>query len=214
MANYHPHDELLMSFAAGQLPNALGIMVACHLEQCSECRRKVRAYEALGGEVMNTLGAVSVNDDTLTNLLSRLDEAESEPPAQAKVVGRLSIPRPLRRFVPGDFNELPWTGMSKNIKEFDLSISDSEYTAKFYKISAGKELPEHTHEGNEFTLVVEGSFSDRTCDYREGDFILADTQTIHQPRASMDGDCICFAVMDAPLKMTGMLGRMLNPFLR
>jgi len=30
----------------------------------------------------------------------------------------------------------------------------------------------------------------------------------------MDRDCICFAVMDAPPKMTGFFGRMLNPFLR
>jgi putative transcriptional regulator len=61
---------------------------------------------------------------------------------------------------------------------------------------------------------MSGSFSDRTCDYSEGDFILADQSTTHQPRASMDQDCICLAVMDAPLKMTGLFGRMLNPFLR
>lgn len=211
MANYHPHDELLMSFAAGQLPNALGIMVACHLEQCSHCRHKVKTYEALGGELLNSLDDNTVSEQTLEAVLDRLDEPA---PETHKVVGRLSIPRPLRRFVPNDFDQLQWSGMSNNIKEYDIALGDEQYTAKFYKISAGKELPEHTHEGNEFTLVVEGSFSDRTCDYHAGDFILADSQTIHQPRASMSGDCICFAVMDAPLKMTGFFGRMLNPFLR
>lgn len=212
MANYHPHDELLMSFAAGQLPNALGVMIACHLEHCSACRKKVSQYEALGGELMSTIEpASSVSETCLEGLLSRLDEPAPKAP---EVIGRLSVPRPLRRFVPTDINQLPWSGMSKNIKEFNIPISDKGFTAKLYKISAGKVLPEHTHEGNEFTMVLEGSFSDHTCDYHAGDFILADTQTVHQPRAAESGDCICFAVMDAPLKMTGFFGRMLNPFLR
>jgi putative transcriptional regulator len=72
----------------------------------------------------------------------------------------------------------------------------------------------HTHRGNEYTLVLDGSFSDKAGDYHQGDFILADTQTIHQPKAANDGDCICFAVTDAPLKMTGFFGRLLNPFLK
>jgi RNA polymerase sigma-70 factor, ECF subfamily len=77
------------------------------------------------------------------------------------------------------------------------------------EIAARKELPVHTHRGNEYTLVMAGSFSDAS-----GDFILADTHVTHQPRAWEREDCICFAVMDAPLKMTGFFGRLLNPFLR
>jgi len=213
MANYHPNDELLMSFAAGQLPNALGLMVACHLEQCAHCRTQVKQFEALGGELLESVEEQQVSPELLEQLLDKLDDSPCVP-AKPEVIARMEIPRPLRRFVPTEFDKLEWTGMSRNIKEFDLDIADTQYKAKFYKISAGQVLPEHTHEGNEFTLVMKGSFSDRTCDYHEGDFILADTQTIHQPRASMSGDCICFAVMDAPLKMTGFFGRMLNPFLR
>jgi len=219
MANYHPYDELLMSFAAGQLPNSLGLMVSCHLEKCSACRDKVKTYEALGGDILAEAEQVDVSQDLLSRMLDRLDEPE---PANDRLMGQHSsqgagsskIPRPLRRFIPSDFDELEWSGMSRNIKEFTLKIDDEQYTTKLYRIKAGKVLPEHTHEGNEFTLVMEGSFSDRTCDYHAGDFILADTKTTHQPRAAMDSDCICLAVMDAPLKMTGMFGRMLNPFLR
>ena len=214
MANYHPNDELLMSFAAGQLPNALGIMIACHLEQCEQCRLKASKYEMLGGEILASIDEQSVSQGLLAQVLSHLDDAVPAVQSPKLETLNLDIPRPLRRFVPQNFEELKWSGMSRNIREYAIKIDDPEYTAKFYKIKAGKELPEHTHEGNEFTLVVEGSFSDRTSDYHRGDFILADEQTVHQPRASMEGDCICFAVMDAPLKMTGFFGRMLNPFLR
>lgn len=215
MANYHPNNEFLMSFAAGQLSNSLGIMIACHLEQCAQCRQQIAKYETLGGEILASVESQAVSPELISRVMDKLDHPE--PSTQVTLPtssGNSEIPRPLRRFVTQGYDDLKWTGMSRNIREYTINIDDPEYTAKFYKIKAGKELPEHTHHGSEFTMVMEGSFSDRTCQYHRGDFILADEQTVHQPRASMDGDCICFAVMDAPLKMTGFFGRMLNPFLR
>ena len=215
MANYHPSDELLMQFSAGQMPNALGIMVACHLEKCHLCRRRVSVFEQLGGEIMQESPPAAVGKGLLPNILAKLDEPAPDETLKKQLLGSTDprIPKPLSRFVPGYFDELEWTGMSRSIKEFKLPISDALYTAKLYKISAGKELPVHTHKGNEFTLVMDGSFSDNAGDYNQGDFILADSHTIHQPKAAPDCDCICFAVIDAPLKMTGFFGRMLNPFL-
>jgi putative transcriptional regulator len=217
MANYHPNDELLMSFAAGQLPDALGLMIACHLEGCACCKESVQKFEALGGDILEQCSEESVSPDLLEKTLAMLDSSEEESSVRLERTAYenlVNIPRPLRRFIKSDFDSLNWSGLSKNIRELTLDIDDGRYTTKLFRIKAGQELPEHTHEGNEYTLVMSGSFSDRTCDYSEGDFILADQSTTHQPRASMDQDCICLAVMDAPLKMTGLFGRMLNPFLR
>jgi putative transcriptional regulator len=158
----------------------------------------------------------TVSPDLLEKTLAKLDAVEDAPSLMERTAyeNLVNIPRPLRRFIKSDFDSLNWSGLSKNIRELTLDIDDGRYTTKLFRIKAGQELPEHTHEGNEYTLVMSGSFSDRTCDYSKGDFILADQSTTHQPRASMDQDCICLAVMDAPLKMTGFFGRMLNPFLR
>ncbi len=214
MANYHPNDELLMQFSAGQLPNALGIMIACHLQYCPTCRHKIKLYEELGGEILALTQPVSVAEDSFQKILGRLNEPEIPRPVQTDFGATVNVPRPLRRFVPDAYDQLTWSGMTKSIREYAIRIDDPVYSAKLYRIAAGKELPEHTHRGNEYTLVMEGSFSDKAGDYKPGDFVLADTHTVHQPRASMERDCICFAVQDAPLKMTGFFGRMLNPFLR
>lgn len=211
MANYHPSDELLMAFAAGQKHDALGIMVACHLETCRECQKRSQVFEQLGAELIEETPEVTLSEGLLSTLLNRLDET---PKPSTSVPGDPRLPKPLQRFVPGYFDSLPWSGLSRNIKEFTLPFGDNQYVAKFYKITAGKKLPIHTHKGNEFTLVLSGQFSDSAGDYKHGDFILADTSTHHQPRAGMNEDCICFAVTDAPLKFTGFFGRMLNPFLR
>lgn len=211
MANYHPSDELLMEFAAGQKNDPLGILVACHLESCPACQTRMQVFEQLGGELLDDAKPIKVSDSLLKKVLSHLNDPE-EP--STVTTGDSRIPKPLRRFVPNFYDTLQWKGFSKNIKEFTLPFSNKEYTAKFYKIAAGKELPVHTHKGNEYTLVMSGKFSDDAGDYQKGDFILADTSTHHQPRAGMEEDCICFAVMDAPLKFTGFFGRMLNPFMR
>jgi putative transcriptional regulator len=236
MANYHPADELLMQFAAGQLTNALGIQAACHLESCKQCHLKVRLYEQLGGDIIDISTPAEVEPDAKSRLLKNLHQQQNlntdltqgkqdtnQPDAmhaldtvykQQLANANQRLPRPLRRFVPDYYENLPWAGFSKSIQSYDLPFSDDQYTARFYKIAAGKELPQHTHKGNEFTLVMSGSFSDLSGDYHPGDFVLADTSTHHQPRAHEREDCICFAVTDAPLKMTGFFGRMLNPFMK
>jgi putative transcriptional regulator len=34
----------------------------------------------------------------------------------------------------------------------------------------------------------------------------------HRPVAGRSGDCICLAVTDAPLRLTGPIGRLFRPF--
>ena len=203
-----------MQFAAGQLTNALGIQTACHLEQCQQCRQKIATYEQLGGELLDFSKPVGLSAGLKDKLLAKIRSPEAKTASIEELNYDPRIPRPLQRFVPQYYEHLPWSGLSKSIQSYDLPFSDNKFTARFYKISAGKELPQHTHKGNEYTLVLSGSFSDLAGDYHPGDFVLADTSTHHQPRAHDKEDCICFAVMDAPLKLTGLFGRLLNPFIR
>jgi putative transcriptional regulator len=75
-------------------------------------------------------------------------------------------------------------------------------------------MPSHTHEGSEITLVLRGGFSDATGHYRRGDIAIADSEVDHRPRADEDEDCICFAVTDAPLRLTGPVARFVQRLLR
>ncbi len=75
-------------------------------------------------------------------------------------------------------------------------------------------MPVHTHEGTELTLVLAGAFSDAHGHFLRGDVAEADASVEHQPVADPGEDCLCLAVTDAPLRLTGPFGRLLNPFLR
>jgi putative transcriptional regulator len=64
------------------------------------------------------------------------------------------------------------------------------------------------------TLVLAGGFSDGNRQYQRGDFSFCDGQDDHSPVADDDGECLCLTVTDAPLRLTGPLMRLLNPFIR
>ena len=64
------------------------------------------------------------------------------------------------------------------------------------------------------TLVLQGGFSDSAGSYHEGDFIYREADELHAPTALQSEDCICLAVLDAPLKFTGWKYRWMNPFLQ
>ena len=82
------------------------------------------------------------------------------------------------------------------------------------RIKSGTAMPSHTHEGTELTLVLAGGFSDERGHFLRGDLAEVDASVDHRPIADPGDDCICLAVTDAPLRLTGPFGRLLNPFLR
>jgi putative transcriptional regulator len=94
-----------------------------------------------------------------------------------------------------------------------IETRDSETQVRLLKIPAGKPVPEHGHGGRELTLVLSGSFHDETGLFARGDIEEADGDLVHQPIASPDGDCICLAVTDAPLKFQSWLMRLVQPLI-
>jgi putative transcriptional regulator len=87
------------------------------------------------------------------------------------------------------------------------------YRTRLLWIKAGAKVPTHTHGGREYTLVLQGSFSDESGRFGRGDVEVADAEVTHKPVAGSECDCICLAVTDAPLRMTGPIGRILNYFI-
>jgi putative transcriptional regulator len=82
------------------------------------------------------------------------------------------------------------------------------------RIEPGVGAPRHTHGGMEITLVLDGAYADATGTYGRGDVQVADDGVEHEPVAVGEKTCLCLVVSDAPIKLTGFFGRLLNPFIR
>ncbi|HAN67280.1 ChrR family anti-sigma-E factor [Haliea sp.] len=214
MAKFHPSVDLLTEYVAGILPLAQSACISAHLNYCPQCQQQSARLQDLGAVLFDSLTPVPVGDALLNTVLARLDE---EPPlsyrrAQDPAVGRL--PALLQRLMKGDFSELSWNKITSSLRISYLKTGDPGYEFALYHIKAGGKIPEHTHRGSEMTLILQGGFSDAAGSYHEGDFLFREASDTHAPTALQSEDCICLAVLDAPLRFTGWKYRWMNPFLQ
>lgn len=213
MPAYHPESELLMDYASGALPEPVALLVASHVSLCRDCQAEVRRLEALGGVLFDGLEGETLAPEATDRALARLEVPESleaEPPAPPSPsrADRL-VPRPLRDYLGDDLEALSWKTRA-SVSEAALLTSFPGFRTRLLRIKAGTALPQHTHEGSEYTLLLAGGFTDASGHYLRGDVAVADPSVDHRPVADEGEDCLCLAVTDAPLRLTGPVGRYLN----
>jgi putative transcriptional regulator len=213
MSNLHPDLDLMTEFSAGRLPLAQAACVSIHVNQCDHCQRLAGQLTELGASLLEALEPEPVSEAQLDAVLARLDEATPlEYNRSAPSPGR--TPAILQRLMRGDFSDLTWKNIGSALRISYLSTGDPEHEFALYHIKAGGRIPEHTHRGGEMTLVLEGGFSDANGSYHKGDFLYRQPGDVHAPTALQSEDCICLAVLDAPLKFTDWKFRWMNPFLK
>jgi putative transcriptional regulator len=204
---------LLASYAAGALNAPLHALVFSHLALSPQNRAFVAALEGIAG---GALGAappqpLSARDRMLAAILSEGEQRGAAMPGAGS--GDPVFPEPLRRLVGRGSGEIPWRFKLPGIREYRVADTDAG-EAVLYWVKAGRRLPQHTHEGDEVTLLLKGGFTDALGHYRRGDIAMGDSELDHTPVADRDEDCICFAVTDAPLQLTGPVARLLRKVFR
>jgi len=210
--SHHLPDPILMAYAAGTLPEAFGLVVATHVSLCDDCRTRLHAFEAVGGAVLADAGAVKVSGDALAATMRRIAERGKEPIRSRMPVSAV-FPAPLRDYVCGDLADVRWRSVAGGIRQSILSSSKSG-TVRLLHIPAGAAMPDHGHRGMELTLVLQGAFRDEDGLFARGDVEVATEATSHTPVAEPGEDCVCLAATDAPLRFSGLLPRIAQPFFR
>ncbi|MCL2918705.1 ChrR family anti-sigma-E factor [Shewanella litorisediminis] len=119
-----------------------------------------------------------------------------------------SLPKAFRPFIANASLVSAWSGIG-SVSRMRLDTRDGKARSSLLHIAAGGEIPEHTHKGQEITLLLHGHFSDEMGSYGPGDFMLTDARHQHTPK-TLDG-CLCYTVVDAPLHFTKGLSKLLNP---
>lgn len=204
-----PIDTLMAQYASGHLSPALHGLVEAHLAIKPDNRGFVGALEDLHAQELE--GAAPA---TLRNRDSRL-AAIFDAPVPRSVQNAISsdgiIPAPLADFIGYRLDSVPWRTVLPGIREFHVPHAEKTGgEASLLWIKPGRIMPAHTHDGTEVTLVLKGGFTDASGHYRRGDIAFADSDIDHRPRADEDEDCVCFAVTDAPLRLTGPFGRIMQ----
>ncbi|MBO6755406.1 MAG: cupin domain-containing protein [Roseibium sp.] len=207
-------DELLAGYAAGTLAAPAHALVGAHLEMTHRNHGYVASLEALAGQALEDTEPVALSDrETALNSIFDDQTILIEPVAESAEAGAAAPPSSLRSIVGKSMEELPWKSLLPGVRECKFGEIDGCNVSLLW-VRGGRAMPSHTHHGTELTLVLKGGFSDADGHYARGDIAFADDNVDHRPIADEGEDCICFAVTEGRLQLTGIVGRFIAPFVR
>jgi putative transcriptional regulator len=196
-SRHHPSSEVLAAYASGTLEAGFALVVAAHLDGCSDCRAHVGALQAASGAALKELPEAEMSAGAFASVMARLDD---QAPVDACVDTRAFLDRlplkPRKWVAPGVWVAAVDTPHEPDNRVYVLSVAAGAMTAR------------HEHSGAEFCTVLKGAFRDETGVYRAGDFAAADEDLNHQPIIEGDEACVCLFATEGRLKPQGMLGRM------
>jgi putative transcriptional regulator len=211
---HHPMDTTLAAFAGGTLDEGRSLVIATHLAACAACRRRVATFECLGGALLETMPASPMAADALAQTLARIDApTTAEAAAQASRRpghGTMICPAPLSHYELG-----PWRWVGRGVHFRRVSVPPEAGTHVFMlKAKPGTQLPRHSHTGTELTCVLKGAFRHDHGRFGPGDVDDADDTIEHWPRVEPGEECICLLALQGQVRFAGVMGRLLQPFVR
>lgn len=219
MSRHPAPEELLLDYAAGNLPEGPALAVALHVALDPAARQAVDGLSALGGALLDSelAGEDGFDGAALEATLAKLGAAPVEPrPAPKPAPGARRpgfewAPAPLLRYLG------PTAGWKKKFggfEEITIGLPGDTHRVSLLRLEPGKGLPVHRHVGNEYTIVLQGGYTDNTGNYGVGDFAVGPGPEQHEPIADPGPPCIALIVVEKPIVLTGVWGRLLNPLLR
>ena len=209
MTQHHPTEHILIEHAAGALSAGPALCVASHLEFCSECAQHNRQLSQLGSAMMMDTQEGKVEDNLFDQIMQRVDEPVEKRPSK-----KTGIDKVLQQLLPNGLSGVAWKRMAGGVSSFDLGDIAEGFAVKLMKVERGRSVLQHTHTGNEFSVLLQGGYSDELGNYYRGDFVECSDQHTHKPVAHRNEDCILLTAVHGELKFTGTLGRLLNPFVK
>lgn len=217
MPKFHPDSRYLNDYAAGTLPVALAVVVQAHLEHCSQCRAHVAKLQQLGAVLFEqTLEPIAVHENLLDKVMAQIEQEPAPSQARAPKVQESvndDLPQVVRKLLDQPLASMAWQKLTKKLRYFRLTTGDKKVEVSLYHIQPGGKIPHHRHTGDEVTLVLKGSFSDKDGVYKQGDFVVRSEGEKHQPIATEDEPCLCLSALERPIQFTGWM-RIFNRLLK
>ncbi len=214
MSRHPAPEELLLDYVAGALPAGPELAVALHVALDPASRETVDSLTALGGALLEREPAGTVDaglDTALERTLARLDDVPVEPKPSSRRhrhPGFEWAPAPL---VPHLRPGMDWRRVMGKFDEIRLDLPGDFHRVSLLRLESGRGLPEHKHPGYEYTVVLQGGYTDETGSYGVGDFAVGPGSVRHEPIADPGEPCIAMIVVEKPIVLTGPWGRWLNP---
>jgi len=222
MIKHHPKFELIQAFVNGELPASLSAGIAIHIDMCPKCKKSIALLTEQVAEQSFEEGFLDkfiVDDNADLESIAHLDFDEMIA-GITESADIDSVTTPVVKTV--EFNKAVYTlptvlnnialGKTANVGKLSrsrLQLDENEVHSSLLHIQPGGGVPQHTHNGFELTVLLDGSFHDEDGEYVKGDFIMVEGNHKHHP-ISTNG-CLCYTVANGALHFTQGINKLLNP---
>lgn len=214
-------EMLLMEYAAGALDADCDLLIAAYLTLSPAARDFVSGCEDIGGALIEHMcDPENLSAGCLEAVLEKIDGCTGDECAeiaaciQSCLRCEEPLPRPLIHHLAGLQQRPEWKRLFRGMEWLEIGTdARGQTSAKIIRCEPGFVLPHHGHQGIEITLVLEGAIEDHTGRYVRGDIAVMDSEISHEPMADGQTGCLCLTVTTRPVRFTGPLTRLLNPFL-
>jgi putative transcriptional regulator len=207
---HHPPGELLIDYAAGAVSPAEALMIAVHLEFCADCREAARTALDAGGALLEAIEPMALPPAAFQNVLQAID---GDAPISIDNVIRsaptfaVKWPVALREHLaaaPGTWRKLP-AGFRA------LRVPFEDQSSRVWVVSApgGRGPLAHAHVADEWTVVLEGGFTDETGTYAAGDFAYMSPGEQHRMVAEPGEGCVCLLLVREKPRYLTLMGKLL-----
>lgn len=220
---HHVEDELLVAYAAGDLPEAVALFVTAHAALCVACRSTILRWEDIGGEMLVDLPGTNMSDSALPSTLDRLENlglgvarngsdpaTAVAPPLTVHPEASDVLPLPILEYLGGSIENLRWKWILPGVRQADLPLHHEGIPVRINRLSSFVRIPLHTHRGPEYTLILSGGFQDEHGTYERGDVHVLGAQDRHAQRVLPGAPCLCLVVNSDRLVPLTLIGRLMG----
>lgn len=212
---------LLWEYACGTLDSSYNLLIESYLEVKPTARKVVTQFETIGGSLLEkNCKPAAMDCASLNKVLAAMDCAmataertktdSSATHSAAPCAKTETLPSTIRHYMSHHGVTPKWNRMVPGMAFCKLPGQDGRYTITILEAKPGVKVPEHKHNGTEIILVLSGAFKDENGTYTQGDIIINEDKSHHEPVVSGECKCTCLIVADNPMQFTGTITRLLN----
>jgi putative transcriptional regulator len=207
-------DDAITDFAAGNLSPAKHAVMSCVVELNPKAAKKAAFETDVAATMMSDIRPVPLSPLFIGETLAKLPTRGSYRPAANDTPRERFAPKPLRDLMGGQgLRDIEWKSLIPGVAVHDvLGNRRTRDGDRLYLLRAkgGISMPVHSHNGEEWTLILSGSYLADGRIYSRGDLHIEDETTEHAPQISEGEDCICLVMTQGPLKMKSWLPRIVQ----
>jgi putative transcriptional regulator len=212
---HHPAGEFLIDYAAGALSPTETLLITLHLDFCPDCRRLADTALAAGGALLDAIAPLALPPTAFQRTLQAIDALPRSVEALVRSAPTFAVkwPAALRDHLAAS-PAGKWRKLPAGFRALRVPFKDRSSRVWVMDAPGGRGPLRHAHVADEWTVVLQGGFSDETGTYAAGDFASMGSGEQHTMIAEPGEGCVCVVLVRQPPRYLTLLGKLLAPLIR